>query len=436
MRVLVVGENASIRMGGEATYPYFFFKLLREREIETWLVAHGRCGNELRKLLPDDLDRVHLTDDSLLERFLWWIGTFLHWKVREQTIGVLAQIVTQFRMRRIVAGLVKSERIDIVHQVYPISPRAPSAMYGLGAPVVIGPLSGDMDYPPAFQYMQSHASRTLQRIGRQAAGVINRLVPGKMRAESLIVANPQTRKALPRDARGVFYEGISEVSVDLKAFRYDESAVNARLRDGSVRFVYLGRLVDWKAVDLLLEAYRKVVDGAGSLSLELDILGDGPERGALEAQAERLGLGNRVHFAGWVGSEEAAARMNRSHVFVLPSLRESGGIVLMEAMALGLPVIASRWGGPDVHVDDATGIRVDPSSRDAFIAGLAEAMLRLARAPALRAEMGRAARERVQVGYYTWDRKIDRTLEIYRETLDRVVQSQSASAEAVNPRGG
>jgi glycosyltransferase involved in cell wall biosynthesis len=284
--------------------------------------------------------------------------------------------------------------------------------------------------------MQSHASRTLQRIGRQAAGVINRLVPGKMRAESLIVANPQTRKALPRDARGVFYEGISEVSVDLKAFRYDESAVNARLRDGSVRFVYLGRLVDWKAVDLLLEAYRKVVDGAGSLSLELDILGDGPERGALEAQAERLGLGNRVHFAGWVGSEEAAARMNRSHVFVLPSLRESGGIVLMEAMALGLPVIASRWGGPDVHVDDATGIRVDPSSRDAFIAGLAEAMLRLARAPALRAEMGRAARERVQVGYYTWDRKIDRTLEIYRETLDRVVQSQSASAEAVNPRGG
>src|SRR4051794_15853341 len=159
MRVLIVGENASMKMGGESTYTYFFFKLLRERGIEAWLVTHGRARDELRELLPGDFDRVHFVDDSLLDKFLYRIGTTLPWKIREQTITAAAQIITQLRMRRVAAGLVKTERIDIVHQVYPISPKAPSAMYDLGAPVVIGPLSGDMDYPPGFQYMQSRASR-------------------------------------------------------------------------------------------------------------------------------------------------------------------------------------------------------------------------------------------------------------------------------------
>src|SRR4051794_10579482 len=62
MRVLIVGENASLRMGGEATYPYFFFKLLREQGIEAWLVGHARVRDELRELLPGEFDRIHLLD--------------------------------------------------------------------------------------------------------------------------------------------------------------------------------------------------------------------------------------------------------------------------------------------------------------------------------------------------------------------------------------
>ena len=66
----------------------------------------------------------------------------------------------------------------------------------------------------------------------------------------------------------------------------------------------------------------------------LEILGDGDERRALEAQSKRLGLVDRVEFAGWVSAEEGARRLRGSDVFVLPSLRESGGVVLLEAMAV------------------------------------------------------------------------------------------------------
>jgi glycosyltransferase involved in cell wall biosynthesis len=425
MRVLIVGENASLRMGGEATYAYFFFKLLRERGIEAWLVGHARVADELRELLPGEQERIHLIHDSRLDRLSWRATPyFRRWNVPELVVGTPAHIVNQYRMRRLAARLVRSEKIDLVHQVYPISPKAASAMYGLGVPVVIGPLSGGMTYPPAFRDMQSRRSRALEQIGRVGAHLVNQVIPGKVRADALIVANAQTRAALPYGARGVIYEGISEVSVDLATFRLDSTPRETTPPAPSVRFVYLGRLVQWKAVDLLLEAFRKLMDQRGPIEPSVDILGDGPQRAALEAQAERLGLAGHVHFAGWVSPDEAAERLKRSDVFVLPSLWESGGIVVMEAMALGLPVIATNWGGPSVHVDDASGIRVDPTSRTAFIDGLAEAMVRLARSPELRACMGQAGRERVERGTYTWDHKIDRVLEIYRETIDRAARQR------------
>ena len=76
-----------------------------------------------------------------------------------------------------------------------------------------------------------------------------------------------------------------------------------------------------------------------------------------------------------------------------------------------------RLGGPADYLDESCGFLVAPSTREAFVAGLADAMIRLARSPELRASMGRAALEKVSVGTFNWDHKIDRILEIYAETI-------------------
>jgi glycosyltransferase involved in cell wall biosynthesis len=414
-RVVILGENASMKMGGEASFPYLFFKLLRARGVEAWLVAHARTRDEMLRLLPEETDRMHFIEESPLDIWLWKLGLRLPRKIDEQTIGMLRHILTHRRLRRLVAEVIRRERAEIVHETTPISPKAPSAMYNLGVPVVAGPLSGAMDFPPAFQHLQSKAARLIERGGRAVSHLANWLVPGRIKAESLVVANEQTLKALPKGYRGKVYEGISEVSVDLKVWKLGGRA--SREADGIVRFSYLGRLVGWKAVDLLIDAFRIVADRCPEARLE--ILGDGETRQELEAQTARLGLTDRVEFAGWLSAEEGARRLRGSDVFVLPSLRESGGVVLLEAMSVGLPVVASRWGGPGVHVDDATGIRVAPDSREGFINGLADAMIRLATSPELRETMGLAAIRRVESGTYDWDRKIDRFLEIYAETIDR-----------------
>jgi glycosyltransferase involved in cell wall biosynthesis len=355
-RVLILGENASMKMGGEASFPYLHFKLLRDRGVEAWLVAHARVRDEMRRLLPDEVDRMHFVEESSSDVFLWKLGLRLPRKIDEQTIGMLRHILTHRRLRRAVREVIAREQVDIVHEVTPISPKAPSAMYNLGVPVVVGPLSGAMDFPPAFQHLQSQAARIIERGGRSLSHVANWLVPGRIRAESLVVANEQTLKALPKGYKGKVYPGISEVSVDSKVWKLGGRA--SREPDGLVRFSYLGRLVGWKAVDLLFDAFKIVADRCPQARLE--ILGDGDTRQELEEQSRRLGLIDRVEFAGWVSADEGARRLRGSDVFVLPSLRESGGVVLLEAMAVGLPVVASRWGGPGVHVDDATGIRVAP----------------------------------------------------------------------------
>jgi glycosyltransferase involved in cell wall biosynthesis len=93
-------------------------------------------------------------------------------------------------------------------------------------------------------------------------------------------------------------------------------------------------------------------------------------------------------------------------------LFECGGAVVLEAMAAGLPVIATAWGGPLDYLDDSCGVLVSPDSRAALVSGFAEAIVRLARSASLRDQMGQAGYERVRQ-HFDWQRKIDRMLELY-----------------------
>lgn len=423
MRVLLVGENASARMGGESAAPYNYFRYLPGAGVEPWLVTHARVREELTRDFPDRIDHVRFIEDTRLDRFLYRLSRLLPDKIAGQTVGVLARTIGQFRLRRIARALIPAVGIDVVHQVYPISPKEPSLFHSLGVPVVIGPpLSGGMRIPPGFRHREGRVSRMVEWVGRYFAGFFNRLIPGKRRAAALLVANSQTRAALPAGCRGLVYDTVGEVCVDDVTFsRSGSDPTRVKAPNDPVRFVYLGRLVDWKALDQLLPAFAAVVAAVPPPGVTLEILGDGPERSGLESLARSLGLGSAVRFAGWVTAAQAAERLKAADVFVLPSLRESGGIVVTEAMAVGLPVIVTDWGGPALTVDPTCGFRVPPTSPDAFQAGLTEAMVTLARSPSLRSEMGRAAAARVRSGAYSWSTKAERTVAVYRDVLNRPV---------------
>jgi glycosyltransferase involved in cell wall biosynthesis len=314
--------------------------------------------------------------------------------------------------RRTARELVRAHGIQVVHEPIPVSPKLPSAMFDVGAPVVIGPLNGGMEFPPAFSAMQGGFERRLIGALRATSDLANTLIAGKRQAAALLVANERTRRALPATVRHVPVYEVVENGVDLRRFRPCAGEGRA---SGPVRFAFVGRLVDWKALDLLLEALAAL---QSAVVVELEVFGDGPERHGWTGLAARLGLADRVRFHGFLPQERTARRLAELDGLVLPSLYECGGAVVLEAMALGLPVIATRWGGPADYLDDSCGLRIEPTSREAMIRDLTAALSKLAEDAGLRGRLGAAGRAKVE-REYDWERKIDRVMDIYRAVVSR-----------------
>ncbi len=157
--------------------------------------------------------------------------------------------------------------------------------------------------------------------------------------------------------------------------------------------VFAGRLTDQKELEVALAAVA-AVDAA-----HLDVIGDGPERPRLEAEAQRLGLGGRVRFLGALPREDVLAHVAAAEAVVLSSAWENFPHGVVEALALGTPVIATSVGGvPEVVHDGENGLLVGPGDADAF----AGAVRRFLADPALRARLREAAAP--SVAEYSQDR--------------------------------
>ena len=403
MRVLIVAENASTRFGGEAIIPYHYYRLLRVRGIDAHLVVHARTRAELQTLFPGD-ERIHFVEDQLLQKLFFQAGKLLPHRISEATFGLTNQLLTQRAQRGVVRRLATEK--CVVHQPIPVSPRFPSLLYDLGAPVAIGPLNGGMEYPVAFRDAETGLSRALIATGRSFTDFANAIFPGKRRAAVVLVANRRTRDALPSHLHGRVIE-LPENAVDTTQWKPPAAASG----DDTNRFVFIGRLVDWKALDVVLEALQALPQAT------LDIIGDGPMLAKWRKFAGSLGLAERVRFHGWLTQAQCSEHLAGCAALVLPSIYECGGAVVLEAMAMSRPVIATAWGGPLDYLDASCGILVEPSSKAALADGFAQAMRRLMESPELRASMGAAGRARL-LSEFDWTRKIDRMLEIYQSMLE------------------
>lgn len=418
-KVLIVAEHASAKFGGEAALPLHYFRVMRKMGVDVRLITHDRVKAELQQTLHDDLARVHFIRDNAIHRLLWRIGRWMPARVAYFTTGFASRALTQMMQRRVARELIREHGIDIVHQPMPVSPREPSLMHDLGAPVVIGPLNGNMAYPPGFQNKRGGWQNRVEGVARTFSDLLNVAIPGKPKAAAILVANERTRAALPSKLRSRAIL-LVENGVDLAVWDKGRSAEAARADDGTMHIAFMGRLVDWKAVDLLLLAFDQARKKA---AVSLTILGDGPCGGELRQQAEGLGIRaeairteGKVFFAGWMSQHECSQQLRQSDALILPSLRECGGAVVLEAMACGLPAIATAWGGPLDYLDESTGLLVEPRSREALIDGLAEAILKLAGSPALRKSLGAQARRRIETDF-DWDRKVETVFTIYEQAL-------------------
>ncbi|WP_041361012.1 glycosyltransferase family 4 protein [Methylococcus capsulatus] len=301
---------------------------------------------------------------------------------------------------------------ELVHQPTPVSPLAATTLHRLGVPVILGPWNGGLKSPANFPEIMAAESGWLYPV-RRLGRLVDGLVGSSRNARLILTATAATRADVPARYRPKCRDML-ENGVDLEVFRaapWPEPPGEGR----PLRILFVGRLLPFKGVAMLLEAVASISAG---FPVHLAIAGAGPEENALRQRAGELGISDRVAFLGALPHSEVARRLAEYHVFCLPSIRESGGAVLLEAMAVARPVVALDYGGPAEIVDGEVGALVPASGWKPVVAGLAGVFEDIFRDPENWRRRGQAGRQRVE-RRYSWPAKIDAALSLYRECLER-----------------
>jgi glycosyltransferase involved in cell wall biosynthesis len=205
---------------------------------------------------------------------------------------------------------------------------------------------------------------------------------------------------------------VVHYAIDANQFCDGISSSHDRLANIATPIVgTVSRLIHQKGVHILIQAFADCLRRHGDCSLI--IVGDGPVRSKLERQASNLDISGRVHFLGYVAHPELSSVIREFDVFALPTFGEGFGLVLLEAMCCGKPIVASEvMSIPEIVLDGKTGILVPPND----MSSLSDALLKLIQDERLGQQFGTAGRERVEQKF-TVERMVQGTIEVYEDML-------------------
>ncbi|MDP2182853.1 MAG: glycosyltransferase [Actinomycetota bacterium] len=283
------------------------------------------------------------------------------------------------------ARALERHRPDFVHahELYPSGAAAVSLAGRTGVPVIV----------------TVHGSDLYSNLAKPSWTAA--LCDAASRAAAVVCVGTQLAEDCVREL------GIAREHVRVIPDAFDDGIYAPYVREthgGPTRLLSIGRLVPEKGHDLLLEAVARIItDGS---DIELQIVGGGALEGDLRVKAAALSLGDHVRFLGALTGEAMLAAMHRADLYVQASRREGFGLALVEAMATGLPAVATDSGGPGEILTPETGVLVVPGRVDALAEGIEQALDRLgtfdpeAISRSVTARFGRAAVGAQLLGLY------------------------------------
>lgn len=326
-------------------------------------------------------------------------GYFFGWYPQTYILG----------MKRTIAKLIRKNKPDIIH-AHVAHPDGAAAVYfgkKYGIPVVVTIHGQDFAHT---LYRSSRCEHSLKRTLALADRVI--LVSDKLRHNYGVDAWADDTSKYKVIYNGVNLEDLADISEANEINHNNPSEDNKTPVLVTVGFLrkYKGHAYVLEALPILLEKYPNLL---------YRIAGDGVERQALEEQVRELGLENNVGFLGSLPHSEAMKEIARSDIFVMPSWNEAFGVVYLEALAHGKPVICSKGEGMAPIIErEQVGITVPARNAKA----LAEAIELLLNDPENSKQMGERGRTLV-LSKFTWEQNARSTCELYKEILGNEVSS-------------
>jgi len=291
-----------------------------------------------------------------------------------------------------------------------------SRLVDLETPFIYGPVGGHETCPLGiswrfsfFAWFNEVIRQTLIRRCQKSKSM-RRLAEN---ATLIFAANTQTAEAF-RAMGADNVKIVSNAGVYQEQFASEKDDVVPPIPDERIgpQLLFVGRLRSWKGEEIALHAIARLKD----IPWALTIAGDGPNRKRCEQLCLKLGIENRVTFKGSTSSERSLELFKSSDVFIFPSLHDSGGIAVLEAMANSLPVICLNKGGPGDMVTQECGIAVNIGDWNQTVDAVADALKRLLLDATLRRRMGQAGHLRCAM-LYDWNQREVTMLESIRKAL-------------------
>jgi len=268
---------------------------------------------------------------------------------------------------------------DSVYHVTLTSLQSGSFMGWLGIPLVMGPIAGGERAPMRLRRSLPIRSKVDELI-RDFGILFQRFSPLTdsvcAQAKHIYVTTPESLRLIPR-------KWHFKTTVQLAIATGGRAEKNDTWRPPvSPRFVFAGRLLCWKgahfAIRALAEARRAVP------AATLTVIGKGPDEQRLRDVARRVGVADSIEFAGYLPRQRLIDEFHGYNALVFPSLHDSGGLVVLEALAEGLPVVCLDLGGPGIMVNASCGMVISTAhaSEAEIVTNIAKAMISLAFMPA------------------------------------------------------
>lgn len=319
---------------------------------------------------------------------------------------------------------------DVVHQLNMVGFREPGYLWRLDAPFVWGPVGGTGLVPWRFLASLGLAG-AIYHTARNLLNVLHRRLLARPKRAArrsdgrLIAATSETAKAIAR-----FFGQQSRVICEAGPPDCAPGSANVRAPGEPLRLVWSGLHVSRKALPLLLRALSHLPNNVEWL---LDLLGEGPRTAAWKRLAQRLGLHERCRWHGWLPRDRAVEVMRGGHAFVITSLLDLSSTVLLEALALGVPVIClDHCGFADV-VTPECGLKVPVQSPRQVTADLAASIARLWHDEPLRRRLAEGAPRRAQA--LSWEKRAEAVAAIYAEAVRREPAAHEERAKELSAVG-
>jgi glycosyltransferase involved in cell wall biosynthesis len=407
MKILISAYACNPYQGSENWFGWSAVRCLA-RDHELHLITYSRNRDDFARATAEGLIPSNIHPH--------FAGQFKEWhpnRLRARFQGWNEYVNFAKGILPVARDLHRTHKFDLIHHVTVASWRVASPLWQLGIPLVFGPIGGNEYFPPRFLSTLTPLAAAFELL-RMASNLVSRFSPAVRkclrRAAHIFAANSETEqlvKSLRGSDQGVsrLQPGFYSASSIADFARFDTGKNLA----GPLRLFAGGNMEGRKGVALALAALA--LARRNGVKFTYRLAAGGPEVPHLERLAERLGLQHEIFFTESLRGDAYRRELGATHVFLLPSFRESTGLTMMEAMLAGCVPVVADCGGPGFIVTEECGYKIPVVSREQMVGQLAAVITELDRDRKMILAKGAISRQRVLTAF---------SEENYRKTVNAV----------------